>query len=83
MRVSDSFKITRRDLMVVGAVTIAAGAAPAMALEQLEGSTTAWPEDFLPKVAFTVNGEPRSLSVATRDHPRLGARSSRVPAQIN
>ena len=63
MRVSDSFKITRRDLMVVGAVTIAAGAAPAMALEQPEGSTTAWPEDFLPKVAFTVNGEPRSHGV--------------------
>ena len=66
MRVSDSFKITRRDLMVVGAVTIAAEAAPAMALEQPEGSTTAWPEDFLPKVAFTVNGEPRSLRVDAR-----------------
>jgi len=66
MRSSDSFKVTRRDLMIVGAATVVGGAAPAIALEQPEGSTTALPENLFPTVALTVNGEPRSLRVDTR-----------------
>ncbi len=66
MRSSDSFKVTRRDLMIVGAAAIAARAAPALALDDPAASTTAWPENFFPTVAFSVNGEPRSLRVDTR-----------------
>jgi xanthine dehydrogenase YagT iron-sulfur-binding subunit len=65
MRSSESFKVTRRDLMIVGAATLAGGAEPAIALQQPEGSTT-WPENFFPTLAFTVNGEARSLRVDTR-----------------
>jgi xanthine dehydrogenase YagT iron-sulfur-binding subunit len=63
---SDSFKVTRRDLMIVGATAIAAHAAPAVALEQPADLTAAQPENFFPTVGFTVNGEPRSLRVDTR-----------------
>ena len=66
MRSSDSFKVTRRDLMIVGATTIAARAAPAIALEQPADLTAAQPENFFPTVGFTVNGEQRSLRVDTR-----------------
>jgi xanthine dehydrogenase YagT iron-sulfur-binding subunit len=66
MRSSDCFNVTRRDLMIVGAAAIAARAAPAVALEAPAGSTTAWPENFFPTVAFTVNGAPLSLRVDTR-----------------
>ena len=52
--------------MIVGAAAIAARAAPALALDDPAASTTAWPENFFPTVAFSVNGEPRSLRVDTR-----------------
>ena len=68
MRSSDSFKVTRRDLMIVGAAAIAARAAPRLALDDPAASTTTWPENFFPTVAFSVNGEPRSLRV-TRGRP--------------
>jgi xanthine dehydrogenase YagT iron-sulfur-binding subunit len=66
---SESLKVTRRDLMIVGATTIAAHAAPAVALEppaDLSGLTTAEPESFFPSVGFSVNGQARSLKVDTR-----------------
>jgi xanthine dehydrogenase YagT iron-sulfur-binding subunit len=66
VRSSDSFKVTRRDLMIVGATAIAARAAPAVALEQSADLTAPQPENFFPTVGFTVNGEPRSLRVDTR-----------------
>jgi xanthine dehydrogenase YagT iron-sulfur-binding subunit len=70
VRSSDSFKVTRRDLMIVGATAIAARAAPAVALEQPvdlpADLTAARPESFSPTVGFSVNGEPRSLRVDTR-----------------
>jgi xanthine dehydrogenase YagT iron-sulfur-binding subunit len=63
---SDSFKVTRRDLMIVGATAIAARAAPAVALEQPADLTAVRPESFFPTVGFSVNGEPRLLRVDTR-----------------
>jgi xanthine dehydrogenase YagT iron-sulfur-binding subunit len=66
MRSSDSFNVTRRDLMIVDATAIAARAAPAIALEQPLGLTEAGRENFSPTVAFAVNGEQRSLRVDTR-----------------
>ena len=67
MRSSNSFQVTRRDLMIVGATAIAARAAPAIALEQpAELAGRHGREDFFPTVGFTVNGEPRSLRVDTR-----------------
>ena len=69
MRSSDSFQVTRRDLMIVGATAIAAHAAPAVALDQpadLADLTAARPESFFPMVGFSVNGEPRSMKVDTR-----------------
>jgi xanthine dehydrogenase YagT iron-sulfur-binding subunit len=69
VRSSDSFQVTRRDLMIVGATAIAAHAAPAVALEQpadLADLTAARPESFFPTVGFSVNGEPRSVKVCTR-----------------
>jgi xanthine dehydrogenase YagT iron-sulfur-binding subunit len=69
VRSSDSFHVTRRDLMIVGATAIAAHAAPAVALEQpadLADFTAARSESFFPTVGFNVNGEPRSLQVDTR-----------------
>ena len=63
---SDSFQVTRRDLMVVGATAIAAHAAPAIALEQPGDLPAARPESVFPTVGFSVNGEPRSLTVDTR-----------------
>ncbi len=66
MRSSDFFNVSRRDPTIVGATAVAARAAPAIALEQPASRATAWPEDLFPKVAFTVNGEPRLLKVDTR-----------------
>ena len=66
MSSSDSFKVTRRDLMIVGATTIAAQAAPAVALEQPADLPEAQSGSFFPTVGFSVNGEPRSLKVDTR-----------------
>jgi xanthine dehydrogenase YagT iron-sulfur-binding subunit len=66
VRSSESLKVTRRDLMIVGATAIAAHAAPAVALEQSADLTAAQPENFFPTVGFTVNGERRSLRVDTR-----------------
>jgi xanthine dehydrogenase YagT iron-sulfur-binding subunit len=66
---SNSFKVTRRDLMIVGATTIVAHAAPAIALEQAADSTdltATQPGSFFPTVGFSVNGEMRSLKVDTR-----------------
>jgi xanthine dehydrogenase YagT iron-sulfur-binding subunit len=63
---SDSFKVTRRDLMIVGATTIAAHAAPAAALEQKADLPETQPGSFFPTVGFSVNGEARSLNVDTR-----------------
>jgi xanthine dehydrogenase YagT iron-sulfur-binding subunit len=66
---SESFQVTRRDLMIVGATAIAAHAAPAVALEQptdLADLTGPQPGGFFPTVGFSVNGEPRSLKVDTR-----------------
>jgi xanthine dehydrogenase YagT iron-sulfur-binding subunit len=65
---SESFKVTRRDLMIVGATAIAAHAAPAVALKQRAdfADLTAQPGSFFPTVGFSVNGEPCSLKVDTR-----------------
>ncbi len=66
---SESFQVTRRDLMIVGATAIAAHAAPAVALEQpadLADSTAAQAGSLFPTVGFSVNGEARSLTVDTR-----------------
>jgi xanthine dehydrogenase YagT iron-sulfur-binding subunit len=63
---SESFKVTRRDLIIVGATAIAAHAAPAVALEQPAGLATTEPGSFFPTVGFSVNGEARSLRVDTR-----------------
>ena len=63
---SNCFKVTRLDLMIVGAMAIAARAAPAAALEQPADLTATQPRSFLPTVGFSVNGEPRSLKVDTR-----------------
>ena len=63
---SNCFKVTRLDLMIVGAMAIAARAAPAVALEQPADLTATQPRSFLPTVGFSVNGEPRSLKVDTR-----------------
>ena len=58
--------MTRRDLMIVGATTIAAHVAPAVALEQPVDLPEAQPGSFFPTVGFSVNGEARSLKVDTR-----------------
>jgi xanthine dehydrogenase YagT iron-sulfur-binding subunit len=63
---SESFKVSRRDLMIMGATTLAARAAPAIALEKPAGLadvTAAPPGSFFPTVGFIVNGEARSLMV--------------------
>jgi xanthine dehydrogenase YagT iron-sulfur-binding subunit len=66
---SESFQVTRRDLMIVGATAIAAHATPAVALEQpadLADLKGADPGKFFPTVGLNVNGELRSLKVDTR-----------------
>jgi xanthine dehydrogenase YagT iron-sulfur-binding subunit len=63
---SSSFTVTRRDLMIVGATTMVAHAAPAIALEQPADLPETQSGGFFPTVGFSVNGEPRSLKVDTR-----------------
>ena len=66
MSSSESLKVTRRDLMIVGGAAIAAQVAPAVALEQPADLPAAQSGSFFPTVAFSVNGEARSLKVDTR-----------------
>ena len=66
MSSSESLKVTRRDLMIVGGAAIAAQVAPAVALEQIADLPAAQSGSFFPTVGFSVNGEARSLKVDTR-----------------
>src|ERR1700684_4735082 len=52
--------------MIVCATTIAAHAAPAVALEQPADLPEAQSGSFFPTVGFSVNGEARALKVDTR-----------------
>ena len=63
-------KITRRDLLIAGAVTASAAAVPAVAGAANPASASASPAPALPpvtaKVALQVNGKQHALSVDTR-----------------
>jgi xanthine dehydrogenase YagT iron-sulfur-binding subunit len=65
---NDGLEITRRELLVLGAVSAAAAAAPAEAEAQVQAkaSTPAVRLPVLSKVSFSVNGKAHALELDTR-----------------
>lgn len=61
------FRLTRREVLLAGATSVAAGSAPgasAIAAEAVAPQAAAAP--VMAKVSFTVNGRPRTLELDTR-----------------
>src|SRR5688500_14345391 len=63
---NEGLEITRRDLLVLGAVSAAAAAAPAEAEAQAKASAPALRLPVLSKVSFSVNGKAHALELDTR-----------------
>jgi xanthine dehydrogenase YagT iron-sulfur-binding subunit len=63
---NEGLEITRRELLVLGAVSAAAAAAPAEAKAQAKASAPAVRLPVLSKVSFSVNGKARALELDTR-----------------
>jgi xanthine dehydrogenase YagT iron-sulfur-binding subunit len=70
MRSPSDLELSRRDLLIVGAASVAATAAPAVANAQAAGapvmSAAVVGEPAMPKVSFKVNGAARELALDTR-----------------
>ena len=62
----DGHTLTRREVLVAGATTVAAGAAPQMAAAATASDPAAARAPVMAKVSMTVNGQPRTLEVDTR-----------------
>ncbi len=62
----DGFRLTRREVLVAGATTMAAGAAPQMAVAASADDPASARAPVVSKVSLTVNGTPRTLDVDTR-----------------
>jgi xanthine dehydrogenase YagT iron-sulfur-binding subunit len=63
---NEGLEITRRELLVLGAVSAAAAAAPSDAEAQAKASAPAVRLPVLSKVSFSVNGKARALELDTR-----------------
>jgi len=63
---NEGLEITRRELLVIGAVSAAAAAAPADAAAQAKASTPPVRLPVLSKVSFSVNGKAHALELDTR-----------------
>ena len=67
MHEHDGFKLTRREVLLAGATTVAAGVAPSASAAASKASTPADAKaPVMGKVAFTVNGKAQALEVDTR-----------------
>jgi xanthine dehydrogenase YagT iron-sulfur-binding subunit len=66
MQKSERLEITRRDLLIVGAVSIAATAAPYAAKAEVSNVGAPVLAPAMSKVSFTVNGEASELELDTR-----------------
>jgi xanthine dehydrogenase YagT iron-sulfur-binding subunit len=62
----DGFTLTRREVLVAGATTVAAGAAPQMAAAATASDPEAARAPVMSKVSLTVNGQLHTLDVDTR-----------------
>jgi xanthine dehydrogenase YagT iron-sulfur-binding subunit len=63
---NEGLEITRRELLVLGAVSAAAAAAPAEAEAQAKGAAPALRLPVLSKVSFSVNGKAHAIELDTR-----------------
>jgi xanthine dehydrogenase YagT iron-sulfur-binding subunit len=63
---NEGLEITRRELLVLGAVSAAAAAAPAEAQAQAKAAAPALRLPVLSKVSFSVNGKAHALELDTR-----------------
>ena len=59
-------KISRRDLLIVGALSATTAAAPSMAAAQQAATAAPAPQPVMAKLSFQVNGKTQSLNVDTR-----------------
>lgn len=59
-------KISRRDLLIVGALSATTAAVPSMAGAQEAAPATPGPQPVMAKLSFQVNGKTQSLKVDTR-----------------
>ena len=67
MHEHDGFKLTRREVLLAGATSVAAGVAPNASAAASKASTPeAARAPVMGKVAFTVNGKARALELDTR-----------------
>ena len=62
----DGFTMTRREVMLAGATTVAAGAAPRVAAAATAAEDTTMRAPVMSQVSLTVNGQPRTLDLDTR-----------------
>ena len=63
----DGFRLTRREVLIASATSVAAGALPSAAAVASAATNSGAPRaPVMSKVAFTVNGKPRQLEVDTR-----------------
>ncbi len=63
----EGVRLTRRELLLASATSVAASAAPAASAIAADATTPAAPKaPVMAKVSFTVNGEPRTLELDTR-----------------
>ncbi len=62
----DGVRLTRREVLVAGATTMAAGAVPQVGAAAVASDPGAARAPVLSKVSLTVNGQPRTLEVDTR-----------------